>query len=222
MPLPRRELSSVEVEAVCAAYSLGDPVSSDLVYEGTSSLYRTVCTSARGSRAVAVKIQDGGKSVSATKSFEALVLSAIRPAFPSVPVLLRPGVARLPMRTQEWGLTGRRFAVSVYEWVEVARPWQWTPEQRRGTVVALCRLQRGLNAMRDPTSCVRRSPSRRFWTFVSRGSSGSSGPPSRVAGRPMRRQGSINRSWVISTTDSTSYDGLLSAIGVSSRGPRRD
>ena len=147
MPLPRRALSSAEVEAVCAAYSLGDPVRSDLVHEGTSSLYRTVCASPRGLRAVALKVQDAGEAVSAAKHLEALVLSAIRPAFPPVPVLLRPGAPRHPARSQEWGLVTRQFAVSVYEWAGDARPWRGTTRQRESTVAALSLLQNGLNAL---------------------------------------------------------------------------
>jgi hypothetical protein len=146
VPQPRRRLSTAEVEAVCAAYSLGDHISSDLVHEGTSSLYRTVCASARGSRVVAMKVQDAGEAVSAAKSLEAIVLSAIRPSFPSVPTLLRPGVAQTAMRTLEWGLAGR-FSISAYDWVDAGRPWRWTAAQRRGSVEALSLLQKGLNAL---------------------------------------------------------------------------
>jgi hypothetical protein len=147
MRQPRRPLSSAEVGAVCAAYSLGDPVRSVLVYEGTSSLYRMVCVSPRGARTIAVKAQDATESVVSAKNLEATVLSAIRPTFSLVPVLLRPGVPRHPMRRQEWGLITREYAVSVYEWVENARPWRGTTKQRRSTVAALSILQKGLNAM---------------------------------------------------------------------------
>lgn len=147
MPPPRRPLSPAEVEAVCAAYPLGDPVRSVLVYEGTSSLYHTVCVSPRGARTVALKVQDTGESVASAKHLEATILSAIRPAFPLVPVLLRPGVPRHPMRRQEWGLFTREFAVSVYEWVDNVRPWQGTAKQRQSTVAALSMLQNGLNAL---------------------------------------------------------------------------
>jgi hypothetical protein len=147
MPQPRRTLSPAEVEAVCAAYSLGDPVRSVLVYEGTSSLYRTVCVSPRGARKVAVKAQDAAESVVSAKNLEATTLSAIRPAFPLVPVLLRPGVPRHPMCRQEWGLITREYAVSVYEWVENTRPWRGTTKQRQSTVAALSILQNGLNAL---------------------------------------------------------------------------
>jgi Phosphotransferase enzyme family len=147
MPPPRRALSPAEVQAVCAAYSLGDPVRSVLVHEGTSSLYRTVCTSSRGPRAVALKVQDAGESVSAAKHLEARVLSAIRPAFPLVPVLLRPGVSGHPARRQEWGLVTGQFAVSAYEWVEDTRPWRGTARQRQSTVAALGLLQDGLKAL---------------------------------------------------------------------------
>jgi hypothetical protein len=94
-----------------------------------------------------MKVQDSGTAVSAAKSLEAIVLSAIRASFPSVPTLLRPGAAPIPMRTLEWGLVGRRFTVSAYDWVDVGRPWQWTAEQRRGSVEALSLLQQGLDAI---------------------------------------------------------------------------
>jgi hypothetical protein len=152
MPPPRRSLSLAELKAVCAAYSLGDPVSSVLVYEGTSSLYRTVCGSARGSRTVALKIQDVGESVPSRKHLEAAVLNAIRPSFPPVPVLLRPGVPRRPLLGQEWGLLTRRFAISVYGWVTDARPWRGSPEQRRSTVAALSLLQNELTALNSSPS----------------------------------------------------------------------
>jgi hypothetical protein len=157
MTHPRRRLSAAEVEAVCVAYSLGDPISSDLVHEGTSSLYRTVCASPQGSRTVAMKVQDSGEAVSAAKSLEAIVLSAIRPSFPSVPTLLRPGATRIPMRTLEWGLAGRRFTVSVYDWVDVGRPWLWTAEQRRGSVEALSLLQEGLDAIGSEIDVVHKA-----------------------------------------------------------------
>ena len=161
---PRRALSPAELDAVCAAYALGEVVGAELVYEGTSSLYRTVCRSARESRTVAVKIQDAGPSVAAAKSFEAFLLTAIRPAFPGVPVLLRPGTARIPQGVREWGalewgLVGRRFAVSVYEWVE-ARSWQATPEQRRATVAGLGVLQARLDAVGAAPDVVRKAEHR--------------------------------------------------------------
>jgi len=147
MPQPRRPLSPAEVEAVCAAYSLGNPVSSVLVHEGTSSLYRTVCVSPRGARTVAVKVQDAGESVISAKQLEAAVLSAVGPTFPLVPMLLHPGVPRHPMRGQEWGLLTGEFAISVYKWVENARPWRGTARQRQSTVAALSMLQNRLNAL---------------------------------------------------------------------------
>ena len=144
MPNPRRELSAAEIQAVCTAYTLGDPVRWQLAYEGTSSLYRLECT---GPRVVAVKVQDGGESVSAAKSLEAAILSRLRPIFPAVPVLLRPGAASPAVLARYWGLEVGRFAVSVYEWVQVALRWQWDAEQRRATVQALGQLQRGLAAI---------------------------------------------------------------------------
>jgi hypothetical protein len=152
MPKPRRELSAVEIESLCAAYALGDPVSCELAYEGTSTLYRLVAASAQESRAVAVKVQDNGRSMAAAKSLEAIVLAGLRSAFPAIPVLLRPSAARPPVGTREWDLVARQFAVSVYEWVDIARPWQWAPEQRRSTVAALGLLQAGLSAISTATA----------------------------------------------------------------------
>jgi hypothetical protein len=157
MAQPRRELSTVEIASLCAAYSLGGPVSWELAYEGTSTLYRMVCGSAEEPRTVAVKVQDGGRAVFAAKSLEAVVLAGLRPAFPAVPVLLQPGAARASLQSREWGLVTGRFAVSVYEWVDRAVPWQWSPEQRRATVAALGQLQAGLDALSTTATVAHRA-----------------------------------------------------------------
>lgn len=153
----RRPLSPTEVEAVCAAYSLGNPVRSVLVHEGTSSLYRTVCASRGGARTVAVKVQDAAESVASAKPLEAAVLPAIRPTFPLVPTLLRPGIPRPSMRRREWGLFLGEFAVSVYEWAGNVRPWRGSTKQRQSSVAALSMLQNGLNALNSSPGIMGRA-----------------------------------------------------------------
>lgn len=85
--------------------------------------------------------------MAAAKHLEAAVLSAIRPAFPLVPTLLRPGVPVPPMRRREWGLFLGEFAISVYEWAGNLRSWRASTRQRQSTVAALSVLQNGLNVL---------------------------------------------------------------------------
>jgi hypothetical protein len=146
MPPPRRPLLPAEVEAVCAAYSLGNPVRCVLVREGTSSLYRMVCASSGGTRTVAVKVPDAGESMASPKNLEAAVLSAIRPAFPLVPALLRPGVPRPPnaqtgVGSAPWEV--RRLDVRMgREPAPVAGKYSAAPVDRSGAKHAAERAER--------------------------------------------------------------------------------
>ena len=139
----RSLLPAEDIDAICACYALGSAVEQTLVYEGTSSLYRLVCQSTSGSRVYALKVQDAYQDLLSSKIFESAVLSALRPVFRRVPVLLIPqwsaGVLRQP-----WGILSDDRAISAYEWVDNL-PYAGTAEQRRAAARTLGELQNSLD-----------------------------------------------------------------------------
>jgi Ser/Thr protein kinase RdoA (MazF antagonist) len=113
-----RTLSATDVALVCSCYRLGMPLACTLVYRGTSAVYRLVCNSPSGPRAVVVKVQEHLPHVHAAKLLEARVLSALAPSLVRVPVLLIPNRSETAAELQPWGICTQRSVISVYDWVD--------------------------------------------------------------------------------------------------------
>jgi Phosphotransferase enzyme family len=144
--ISREQLGGDTVNAICACYELGAATEQSLVYKGTSSVYRLVCLESRRINTYALKVEDRDASFLSAKRLEAELLGALSPAFPRVPVLVRPSRSYGPMQSQGWGLLWGDRAISAYRWVD-SLPYAGTLQQLRAAARCFGELQNKLSQL---------------------------------------------------------------------------
>jgi hypothetical protein len=144
--MSRELFDGQEINAICACYALGAAIEQALVYKGTSSVYRLVCASPRRTRIYALKVQECDTSLASAKRLEAELLGALPPAFPRVPVLLRPRQSGGPWQSRAWGLLWDDRAISVYQWID-SMSYAGTLRQSRAAARCFGELQNELSQL---------------------------------------------------------------------------